>query len=78
PPTTAEPILTREKTALQGPSANSYSGHDRSTAFYPLPTQSDEEPKIAILSFAFAPCDFSAIADFFYGYSHEKFYQGSG
>ncbi|MBU2841513.1 HU family DNA-binding protein, partial [Acidithiobacillus thiooxidans] len=24
--------------------ANSYSGHDRSTAFYPLPTQSDEEP----------------------------------
>ncbi|WP_206743786.1 hypothetical protein, partial [Acidithiobacillus thiooxidans] len=32
------------KTALQGPSANSYSGHDRSTAFYPLPTQSDEEP----------------------------------
>ncbi|MBU2861292.1 hypothetical protein HF290_13060, partial [Acidithiobacillus ferrooxidans] len=31
-------------TALQGPSANSNSGHDRSTAFYPLPTQSDEEP----------------------------------
>ncbi|MHB1779207.1 hypothetical protein, partial [Acidithiobacillus sp.] len=37
---------TREKTALQGPSANSNSGHDRSTAFYPLPTQSDEEPEI--------------------------------
>ncbi|MCR2831985.1 hypothetical protein NR402_17200, partial [Acidithiobacillus ferrooxidans] len=27
------------------PSANSYSGHDCSTAFYPLPTQSDEEPQ---------------------------------
>ncbi|MEB8531725.1 hypothetical protein, partial [Acidithiobacillus ferriphilus] len=29
---------------LPGPSSNSYSGRIRSTAFYPLPTQSDEEP----------------------------------